>query len=76
MHYGVNMSALKSIKDVRSAIGTQVYWDDPDSKRYYGLERSGVLTEAIGKNVCIGGNWLWRPHLNNFRTNSKEVSNV
>ena len=70
------MSALKSIKDVRAAIGTRVYWDEPNSQRYYGNERSGILAEAIGKNVCISGNWLWRPHLNNFRTTSKEVSKV
>lgn len=76
LNYGVNNERTKSIKDVRAAIGTRVYWDAPSSQRYYGMERSGILTEAIGKNVCISGNWLWRSHLNNFRTTSKEVSNI
>jgi hypothetical protein len=70
------MAALKSIKDVRNMIGKKVYWDDPDSKRYYGLERSGILTEVIGKNICVSGNWLWRTNLKNLRDCTKEGSNV
>ena len=64
------MSDITNMKEARDAIGSRVYWDDPDSARYKGSERSGILEEVIGKNVCISGNWLWRNNLRNFRTTS------
>lgn len=61
---------LKYVKDLRANIGKRVYWDTPDSARYFGEERSGVLGEVRGRNLLIDGDWKWEPDLLALRDTS------
>lgn len=69
------MGLIHTAKDARLALGQVVYWDERGSRRYKGAVRSGVLTEVLGRNLCINGDWKWRTDLTNLRTTEAVVEN-
>jgi len=67
------MSFIKNAKEAKTVIGQIVFWDEPDSPRFFGREFSGKLIDIAGKNLLINGDWKWRPNLKNLRTHSKTI---
>ncbi len=52
---------------LRSRMGAKVRWQKHDHTirgyTFEGRMGSGFLSEVKGRNVCIGGDWLWLPDL-------------
>jgi hypothetical protein len=52
------------LTDLRKKVGATISYERGDSLFRY--RNSGVLTEVKGKNVQIGGEWLWFPELHHI----------
>ncbi len=56
--------APQSVKEARCLIGSRVeYLLDGDICNRGYRPRRGTITAAEGKNIEIGGDWLWRPRI-------------
>ncbi len=55
------------IATIRKHLGKRVRWEKHGHDRgllhYPGSKGSGILHEAVGRNLHIGEDWLWRPDL-------------
>ncbi len=55
------------IATIRKHIGKRVRWEKRGQNLgmlyYPGSKGEGVLLDAVGRNLHIGGDWLWRPDL-------------
>ncbi len=52
---------------LRSRMGAKVRWQKPDHTIrgyvYEGRMGEGFLSDVRDRNVCIGGDYLWLPHI-------------
>ncbi len=59
--------------EARKLIGKRVEWDDTTRTTTLGFIRvdrrggNGILEDVQGRNVVIGGDYLWLPDLTNLR---------
>ncbi len=53
------------IATIRPHIGQRVRWElrgqTMRTLYYPGRSGVGILEKAIGRNLCVSGEWLWRP---------------
>ena len=56
---------IKFASVARDNVGEKVYWDEVSSRYVY--LRSGILTDVIGRNVAVDGNYKLMNDRLNFR---------